>query len=94
MTDSSEMSEYERNSIFTQWAHNTDRVEVRRKIGPRQYKYLGRIARDSVEQDPGVVGRLFGGGLYRLQIIYPGNKYGRSIEFAIDEIAFGPPRDQ
>lgn len=93
MANVAEMSEYEKNSIFTHFAFSADKVEVRRLLGNRKYKYMGRISREQVESDPGVVAERFGGGLYRLQVIHAGNKYGRSIEMAYDEVAYGPPRD-
>jgi len=58
--------ERESNSIFTTLGFSADRVEVRRVLPHRKYKYLGRISRELVEQDPGVVGNRFGGGVYRL----------------------------
>ena len=83
----------EENSIFTQMAFTADRVEVRRLLPNRKFKYMGRIPRDQVEMEPGVVAQRYGGGKYRLQIIRPGNKYGRSIEMTYCVIAYGPPRD-
>lgn len=85
--------EYERKGIFTRWAGSADKVEVRRLLPNRKYKYLGRILRDEVERDPGVVAQRFGGGVYRLQIVDPGNKDGRTIEAGFDAHTYGPPRD-
>ena len=91
MSNEVQMSEYEKNSIFTHFAFSADKVEVRRLLGSRKYKYMGRIPRDEVEREPGVVAERFGGGVYRLQVIHAGNKYGRSIEMAFDAVAYGPP---